>query len=47
LSKSKTKVLSLFPVEPLFGHRPGGRTNGHWYCFMKIPGLSQTKGGKE
>lgn len=32
-----TKVLSLFPVEPLFGHPIQSKIKTHWLCFMKIP----------
>ena len=32
-----SKVLSLFPEKPLFGHPTGARGKTHWLCFMKIP----------
>lgn len=36
-SIKKEKVLSLFPVEPLFGHKTLSKIPTHWFCFMKIP----------
>lgn len=29
------KILSLFPIAPIFGHRSGKNMNTHWLCFMK------------
>lgn len=30
-----SKVLSLSPIAPLFGHVSGKRSNTHWLCFIK------------
>lgn len=30
-----SEILKLTPVEPLFGHLSGKRSNTHWICFMK------------
>jgi|SRR3990167_6879729 len=40
---SRKKVLSLFPVQPLFGHPVGSKNKTHWFTFMKIP--APTAGG--
>lgn len=33
------EVLSLFPVDPLFGHKTTNRkvNRTKWFCFMKLP----------
>lgn len=31
------KVLRLFPVQPLFGHTTGSKSQTRWMTFMKIP----------
>ena len=30
-----SKIVSLSPHPPLFGHRSGKRSRTHWICFMK------------
>lgn len=30
-------VLNIIPVQPLFGHTTGSKSNTKWLCFMKIP----------
>ena len=32
------KVLTLTPVQPLFGHVSGKAQKTHWLCFMKMKG---------
>jgi hypothetical protein len=34
---SQERVLSLFSVQPLFGHTTGSKSKTMWFCFMKIP----------
>lgn len=31
-----SKILSLIPHRPLFGHKSGKLSKTHWLCFMKI-----------
>jgi hypothetical protein len=35
---SISEILKLLPVDPLFGHPSGSKSNTMWFCFMKIPG---------
>lgn len=34
--KKLKEILDIFPVQPLFGHTTGSRSQTHWLCFMKI-----------
>jgi hypothetical protein len=34
--KKLKEILDLFPIQPLFGHTTGSRSQTHWLCFMKI-----------
>ncbi len=36
------KILALLPIEPLYGHKSGKRSNTHWLAFVK--GFSETQG---
>lgn len=31
-----SKILEIFGVEPLFGHKSGKNSKTHWLCFMKL-----------
>ena len=33
---SASKIIDLFGVTPLFGHKSGKYSNTHWMCFMKV-----------
>lgn len=32
-----SKILKIFGVDPLFGHKSGKNSKTHWMCFMKFP----------
>ena len=32
-----TKIIQIFGLDPLFGHKSGKASKTHWLCFMKIP----------
>jgi len=38
-SISVSTILSLCPMQPLFGHTSDKRAKTHWMCFMKIPSI--------
>ena len=42
-SKKRAEVLRIIGKEPLFGHPNGSKIPTHWFCFMKIPEVSNEK----
>lgn len=31
------RIIEIFEVQPLFGHKSGKNSKTHWMCFMKLP----------
>ncbi|MBG0512937.1 class I SAM-dependent methyltransferase [Elizabethkingia meningoseptica] len=31
-----SKILSILPIKPLYGHKSGKRSNTHWMAFVKF-----------
>jgi len=38
-----SEITKAIGVDPLFGHVSGKKSNTHWLCFMKLPGVPHGK----